>query len=293
MSETLYVLEIITSVEAELPVCAFVQERYQCTVIVEQMDKSPDVSCKVYFTDPPDSQDMELRIRHLFDQLRALNIHTGCEKIIFSTLAGQDWLYSWQTHFKPFKAGKRLVIKPVWEKWDKQDDNELIIEYEPGMAFGTGQHATTRFCLEMIDRYVKKDMSVLDIGCGSAVLAIASAKLGAEPVHGFDNDPVALEHAQLMVKLNGVEDKVQLQCASVEQFNMTREYDFVVANLFAEILIKYAVQISRFVNKNGFLALTGIIDNKTDHVRVTYEQLGLRTRSEFTENEWNGLLVSY
>lgn len=288
----IHILEIITSPECEEPLVAFLDTWPACNWAVEQLVNSPSVSVKVYFSDPPDRERIEGELRRFFQDMADLEIPANPARIQFSVISDEDWQNSWRTHFSAFKAGERLVIKPSWEDWRPSGD-EVVLVCDPGMAFGTGQHPTTRFCLMMIEQHVDRTSSVLDIGCGSAILAIAAAKLGANGVDAFDNDSTALEHAQHLVDINGVNNIVSLYQADIATVKPRKKYSLVVANLYAEMLIQYRHEISAPVEKDGFLAVSGILTKKADEVKHAYVEIGMQLRSAFSENEWCGFLFSY
>ncbi|MDX9702796.1 MAG: 50S ribosomal protein L11 methyltransferase [Candidatus Auribacterota bacterium] len=282
-----YVIEIVTSLECEDPLGAFIETNIEGLSgwVFDQKADENITTCNIYFDLQPDIDSLKDMFKVFFAGLRDLGIETYPAQVELKTYAQADWTEVWKTKFRSFVVGKRLVIKPSWEEWLVKDD-EVVIECDPGLAFGTGQHPTTRFCLEVLERYADKYESVLDIGCGSGILCIAAAKLGAKDVYGFDIDQMAIDHAQKMVKKNMVESSVTINQFDLKDLDPSRKYDIVLANLYAELLVEHGHIISQMVKAGGLLALTGILYTKSDMVRSTYERLGMKIISSFSENEW-------
>ncbi len=288
-----YIIEIITSLECEEPLDAFIETHIEGASgwVFDQQAEADTTACNIYFDQKPDIESLQLIFDKLFAQLHALGLNTAPAQVTMKTIEEADWTEIWKAKFRSIVVGERLVLKPSWEQWEAKDD-EIIIEFEPGLAFGTGEHPTTRFCLEVLERYSDRFDTVLDIGCGSAILCIAAAKLGAKEVYGFDIDHMAIEHAKKMVQKNMVESTVKIDEFDLNKLEPTRTYDMVLANLYAELLVEHAQVISQMVKSDGLLALTGILYTKADMVKSAYEQLGLKIKSSFSENEWCCFLVT-
>ena len=126
------------------------------------------------------------------EEIKSLGIDVGEGKVEFEKMYEEDWANNWKKYYKPSKVGEKIVVKPIWEEYEAKDE-ELVVELDPGMAFGTGELETTRMCIQALEKYVQKDSTVFDVGCGSGILAIAAAKLGAKLAVGVDLDPVAVE----------------------------------------------------------------------------------------------------
>ena len=198
-----------------------------------------------------------------------------------------DWADAWKQYYKPVKCGKKIVIVPMWEKYDAEDD-EVIIKMDPGMAFGTGTHETTRLCLGMMEKHMKKDMTVLDMGTGSGILAIYAAKIGAEKIDAYDIDPVAVRVAKENFKENGVEDKIHCAVSDLMQnADKTREkYDFVCANIVADIVIRLSECMGDYVKIGGLCAVSGIIEPQAERVKTAVSEKGFVLIDESKENDW-------
>lgn len=174
------------------------------------------------------------------------------------------WKDNWKEFFKPKKVGKRIVVKPTWYDYEAEAD-DLVIEIDPGMAFGTGTHETTSLCLRLMEDYMQDGDKVLDVGCGSGILAIAGAKLGSPDVLGVEIDPVAVEIAQENLKLNHVTDVARAQYG-----DLTRGIDFkaeiVVANLMADLVMMLSADVAKHILPGGKYISSGILVEKRDQV---------------------------
>jgi ribosomal protein L11 methyltransferase len=204
---------------------------------------------------------------------------------VVSRLAREDWTESWKRFFHVEHVSERVVIRPVWEPYAARP-GEVVIDIEPGMSFGTGRHGTTRACLEFIDRISARRAggSMLDMGCGSGILAIGAAKLGFHPVRGFDNDPDAVAIARDNARLNGIEADLDV----CELADNDGRADLVVANILAPVLIGQAEGIARAVlpGPDGALVLSGILEAQYPGVLAAFERLGFHEQASRTIEGW-------
>lgn len=211
-------------------------------------------------------------------------------------LEPEDWAESWKAYFPPRRVGERLVIVPTWHSYDPRP-GEQIIHLDPGMAFGTGLHPTTRLCLLALQRLLTPAARVLDVGTGSGILAIGAAHLGAVEVHAIDIDPVAVEVARENVILNGVEDIVQVARATLGAYagQVPRHdgsgYHLVLANILAEIIAEMAADLAATLAPDGHLVASGIIADKADLVLAALEPAGLQIRERLQEEDWVALVA--
>ena len=204
----------------------------------------------------------------------------------------EDWAEAWKEHFPVLRVGRRLVIRPTWRNHEPADD-EVVITLDPGMAFGTGLHPTTRLCLASIealaDRGLMHDASVLDVGCGSGILSLAAALLGARSVLGVDTDPLAVETTQRNASLNGLSDRIQVRQGSVPLADVAHTFDIVVANLVASLLIDLARPLAATVKPGGVLVASGIFADRESEVRKAFESAGLQVVGTSRETDWVAL----
>lgn len=291
-SKPLYVVDVRFHCELEAPFEAFAENLPHIGFVFEQEAGSDESVCKLFFEIEPHYEILYSQIESFFANLADIGFENTAFSAQHCITQSDNWLESWRAHFKRMQVSNRIVIVPPWEEYNKQREDEIVIVSDPGMAFGTGKHATTRFCLTALEERVAPGCSVLDIGCGSGILGIAAALLDAGEVDGFDNDPQALAHAQYLAELNHVEGKIRLFESDLEQFKPDHTYDIVVANLYAELLVSYRDSIVSSVKQKGILMLTGILDIKLDSVVNSYYQSGLKQLNIFSENEWRGLLFS-
>jgi ribosomal protein L11 methyltransferase len=199
-----------------------------------------------------------------------------------------DWGEAWKKYFKPLRVSRNLVIKPTWERFT-QKRGDIVIEIDPGMAFGTGQHASTRMCLEAIEAIFIEDRTfeksrVLDVGTGTGILGIACAKLGAELVLCVDNDPLATKIAQENVLVNRVEDRVTVAHRDIA--TLAEPFLLIVANLTAEILSELYPHLVRLVSPGGLLVIAGIIEQNRPDIEARFLGSSFTLHRLITEKEW-------
>ena len=207
------------------------------------------------------------------------------------TIANRNWQDMWKDYFHVERVSRRIVIKPSHEDYTPQPD-DCLIEIDPGMSFGTGQHATTRSCLCFLDKLADilpaQERSFLDLGCGSGILSIAAVKLGFKPVTAFDIDPDSVKIAGDNLAANGTADLVDVSVGNVAELDLTRKYTVTAANILAKILIPYAENITSTVTPGGYLMLAGILTEQFDDVSTIYSRLGFKELERLTDDEWTG-----
>ena len=201
------------------------------------------------------------------------------------TIPDEDWKLSYRKHFKTEVISPRLVVRPPWEEVTPAP-GQKVLTLDPGIAFGTGQHPTTRACLDAIDALAVEgtDRSFLDVGCGSGILSIAAALEGFRDVHGFDNDPDAVRNANENAEANGLGALFSDGDLSVP--GVAAPADVVAANVLAPVLVRFAREVGALVNPGGRLILSGILDEQYDEVRVAYAALGFTELSNRLIGEW-------
>lgn len=212
------------------------------------------------------------------------------EKISFEiTIADcktEDWVNNWKQYFHPMPIGKKLLIRPTWEdEYDPQ--GRTVLHIEPGLAFGTGSHPTTKLCLETLENYISENSTVLDIGCGSGILSIASLLLGAKSAFGVDIDKLAVKTALENAKENGFEPPVFKAVNGNLSDKVTGKYNIIVANIVADIIMDFNKEVGHFLDKDGVYITGGIIDSRKDEVIYSFEQNGFKIIENFEEKGWN------
>lgn len=224
------------------------------------------------------------------EQLRAaLNQLELVPAPVLSTckVAEEDWANCWKAYYKPVRVGNNLVVKPSWEEYPVAA-GDLIIEMDPGMAFGCGTHATTVLCLKLLEKYVQGGMTVCDVGTGSGILAIAAALLGAGRVIAVDNDPVACRTATANVERNGVTSLVQvIQGDLLSSINC--KADLIVANIIASVIAGLAEDVSKTLVPGGVFIASGIISERVSDVIIAFKSAGLSIVEQFEDSGWVAL----
>ena len=208
----------------------------------------------------------------------------------------EEWLAQWRDSYLPLRVGRRLVVKPSWHCWPPPDgslpasDDDIIIELDPQMAFGTGHHPTTQLCLEALEDLVQPGCSVVDVGCGSGILGIAAAKLGASEVMAVDNDPIAIEIARENVAKNGVADCVSLAVAEGLR-GVERRFDVIVANINTPVIVALSSSLAAHLAPGGAAAVAGIPTVRAPRVASALRQAGLWVEATRTMGAWVCLIA--
>lgn len=244
------------------------------------------VIIKTYITEERDVTDDINIIKERINSLKEFGIDIGDAIVELSEVDEQDWANEWKNYYKPTKIGEKIVVKPTWEEYEKKED-DLIVELDPGMAFGTGTHETTTMCIMQLEKYVNENSKVFDIGCGSGILAISAAKLGAKDVLAVDLDEVAVKVSKENVSLNNVDVKV-MHGNLMEVVN--DKADIVVANIIADIIKILAKDIKNFMKEDAVFISSGIIHKKVDEVKNSLEENGLEIVEIQTLGEWNAIV---
>ncbi len=207
----------------------------------------------------------------------------------------EDWAYSWREYFPVLHIGRRLVVQPTWRDYDSHED-EIVLHLDPGLAFGTGQHPTTRLCLEALEGTVKPAFRILDVGTGSGILAIAAAKLGAASVLGLDIEPQAVQATRENAQLNGVADIVQAVEGSLSGTPATQSpdsgYDLVVANISALAICDLATELARALRDGGTLIASGFIAENEGAVARSLREAGLAIDRTVSDGDWRAIFAS-
>ena len=232
---------------------------------------------KGYFSEEDNIDEIIAYINEKIEEIKALGIDVGEGKVEFEKMYEEDWANNWKKYYKPSKVGEKIVVKPIWEEYEAKDE-ELVVELDPGMAFGTGEHETTRMCIQALEKYVQKDSTVFDVGCGSGILAIAAAKLGAKLASakenvGFNNiDNIEILHGNLIEVIDG-------------------KADIVVANIIAEIICILTEDVSRVIKPNGYFITSGIIHDRVEMVTNKLEECGFEVVKVNKDWEWNCIIA--
>ncbi len=220
-------------------------------------------------------------INDLRNILHVVSVNSAVE---FRELVEEDWNKSWERSLKPIEIGDKLVIKPSWCNYENKD-NRLTIQIDPKMSFGTGYHETTRLTLTLLEKYVFDNCSILDVGTGTGILAIAAVKLGANSAVGLDNDLWSIENAKENIKNNHVEDKVIITTKTLQDF-LPLTFDMIAANLTLNMIIEMLKDFNRLLKKNGILLLSGLLYSDQNKIMEALLSSQFSLNEIINENEW-------
>ncbi len=211
--------------------------------------------------------------------------------IDFYDFEEEDYQNSWKKYFYTQKISERFVVKPTWREYEPQED-ELVIEIDPGRAFGTGTHPTTSLCIKLMEENIKEGNTVIDVGTGSGILMVAAEKLGAGKIVGTDIDPMAVEVAEENLLLNKVDmEKAKAYAGDLVTVVQNEKFDVVVANILADVLLILLKDISRVVKKDGLVIFSGIIEDKLEEMKRAVEEVGLEILEVKADKEWRAMLM--
>ncbi len=296
------------------------REMYVDIPLVEEDDGTAKVSC--YIDDSFDIDTLKADIASELTRLKAF-IPVGTMQITISDTEDTDWMNNWKQFFKTFRLYDNIIIKPTWENIDDFITEEkasgitdavpasesIVVDIDPGIAFGTGSHETTKLCIGQIKKYLKPGDTLFDVGCGSGILSIISSMLGAGFVHGMDIDEVAVRASKDNALLNNIgENKLKFSCGNLLQDNYIgkgttfeldksvikqnqhieadMQYDIVVANILADVIIPLSAVVKPFMKPDGYFITSGILDNKEDDVKKAMLANGFEIVDVVHMNDW-------
>lgn len=252
----------------------------------QRADGDDSVRIKTYISEEKDVEGFISIISQEVKKLTDYGVDIGPGRVYTDSIKEEDWANNWKQYYKPTRIGKNIVIKPEWEDYEPSGD-DIVIRMDPGMAFGTGSHETTSMCIANLEKYVDKDSTVFDIGCGSGILGIVAAKLGAKDVVGIDIDAVAVKVANENILMNGVQDiMLAMEGNLADDMDKNRKADIVVANIIADIIIILAKDVKNFLKEGGIFISSGIILAKVDEVVASLEENGFEVVSVEKKGEW-------
>ena len=237
-------------------------------------------------------EELEGKLQHLavwLDGLASNGIDKGAGAVSWKAVADEDWAETWKEFFHTEKIGARTVIKPTWEEYEAKA-GEIVVELDPGAAFGTGQHATTSLCIRALEELVRPGMTVFDVGTGSGVLAIVAAKLGAKRVEAVDFDPVAVRIARENVRQNSAEDVVRTERSDLLK-SVEGEADLIIANIIADIIVRLFGEVKGSLAAGGTMLLSGIIEDRLADVVEAAGRHGFSVEKIEQEKGWAAIIV--
>ena len=278
------------AIEDPIEMLAFIKDN-ECnwdmvdeSVITELKNAVPKIT--VYLANNEQGVIQEREISNAINLLKAKHIDGVGDNIVIakSMLEDEDWAHNWKKYFKPFTVGENLAVVPTWEEFNNID-NRIILSIDPGTSFGSGLHETTQLCLMELEKQVNKNSVVFDVGCGSGILTVAAAKLGAKKVLGFDIDEKAVSDSQFCIKHNGVCDIASVACADLLDTDETA--DIIIGNLFANIIVRLTDKCATKLNSGGLLITSGIITDTLDDVKEAYAKSNINIVEIKNIGEWH------
>lgn len=229
-------------------------------------------------------------IKQAINNLRHYKIDIGRNQITINEVHEEEWATAWKKYYKPVKVSKKITITPTWEDYEPASNDEIIIELDPGMAFGTGTHPTTVLSIQALERYLKRDDLVIDVGSGSGVLSIASALLGAKAVLAYDLDDVAVQSTIANVKLNRLDKKIVTNQNNLLH-GLNIKANVIVSNILAEIIVQFVDDAWNNLEKNGLFITSGIIQSKKLLVKDKLEQQGFYIVETNEMEDWVSIIA--
>ena len=274
------------------------QDYYQLTdeqlewLKVQQKDlyETDTVIVKGYFQPSQWSKDSDVLLHEKLEEIKVYGLQTGPLSVQVKEVGEEDWANAWKQYYFPVRVTRFLTVVPSWVDYEKEQDDELLIELDPGLAFGTGTHPTTQLSLTALEQTIRGNESVLDVGTGSGVLSIASKLLGASKVTAFDIDEMATRVAKENIALNPTIGEIEVFENNL-LVGIDQKSDLIVANILAEILLQMPQDAYRNLNDDGCLILSGIIESKANEVKEAYEKAGFTLVERMTMREWNCFIM--
>lgn len=256
-------------------------------------DGTAAVSC--YVEEGEDLEEILLKIRNKLAELSAW-LPVGSGNITVSSTEEEDWVNNWKAFFKPFRLDDNIVIKPTWEKLDQPEEDDIIIEIDPGTAFGSGSHETTKLCISMLKKYVGPDKEILDVGTGSGILSIIALKLGAGHADATDIDPNAIRATRENFTVNHIrEDQAEVfqlnlldpeEAAQAEIIKGRKKYDIIVANILADVIMPLSGIVGKMLKDDGVFIASGIIDTMEKPVCEAMTRNGFQILEVHHMKDW-------
>lgn len=229
-------------------------------------------------------------IKQAINNLLLYDIDLGRNQISISEVNEEQWATAWKKYYKPVKISEKITITPTWEEYEPVSSDEIIIELDPGMAFGTGTHPTTVLSIQALERYIQGNELVLDVGAGSGVLSIAAVLLGAEKVSAYDLDEIAVRSTKINAKLNKVMDQVDCKQNNLLD-NVNAEANIIVSNILAEIIVRFTDEAFRCLTPGGVFITSGIIQGKKDLVKERLIASGFEIIETNQMEDWISIIA--
>ncbi len=260
-------------IEDNVPLSKEDKEAMYIDILPELPKDEGEATVISYVAKETDLEELKEKMKEGLEEISAF-VNVGEGTITTEETDDVDWINNWKAFFKPFRVAEDIVIKPTWEVLEDKKETDLVIEIDPGTAFGTGTHETTRLCIQGIRKYITPDTELLDVGCGSGILSIIGLKLGAKHAVGTDIDPAALTATYENMEVNHITKEQFTAYAGnmiahreVKEQVGFKKYDIVVANILADVIIPLSEEIRQHMKPNGLFISSGIIDMKKEEVQ--------------------------
>lgn len=279
-------------IEDKVPITEEEKKEMFIDILPELGEDDGKATVSFYISDDEDKESILSSVKEGLVELADF-VEVGDMEITISETEDKDWINNWKQYWKPFRVADDIIIKPTWETLEEKNENDLVIEIDPGTAFGTGSHETTRLCIQGLRKYITDETVLLDVGSGSGILSIIGLKLGAKAALGTDIDPNAIHAMYDNAKVNGItEEEFTVKIGNIiddkklqEEVGMEK-YDIVVANILADVIIPLSPEIRQHLKKDGLYITSGIINMKRDEVKEAIEKNGFTIIEENVMGEW-------
>ncbi len=230
------------------------------------------------------------QIKQAINNLLIYDIDLGKNHVSLSEVNEEEWATAWKKYYKPVKVSQKITITPTWEEYTPVSSDEIIIELDPGMAFGTGTHPTTVLSMQALETYLTSDDAVIDVGCGSGVLSIAAAKLGAKEVYAYDLDEIAVKSTQQNAKLNGLDNQIVVAQNNLLD-HVNKQVNVIVSNILAEIIVRFVDDAWDNLVSDGLFITSGIIQNKKQLVKDKLTEQGFEIIAVNEMEDWISIVA--
>lgn len=284
-------------IEDNVPLSQEDKKAMYIDILPELPEDEGEATVTSYVSPEKDIEELKKEITEGLEEISSF-VNVGEGTITTEETDDGDWINNWKAFFKPFRVAEDIVIKPTWETLEDKKENDLVIEIDPGTAFGTGAHETTRLCITGLRKYITKETKLLDVGCGSGILSIIGLKLGAKSAVGTDIDPAALTATYENMEVNHI-SKEQFTAYSgniIEDKELQEKvgfekYDIVVANILADVIIPLSGEIRQHMKPGGLFISSGIIDMKREEVEAALLKNGFNIVEINTMGDWVSFVV--
>ncbi len=301
MSEKWREISVVVSQEATDIVSDKLIEWGSNGTVLEDIEEHPErCRIKAYYSDSRDHEDIVEQFQRYLGELSTLGIIVGEHvEIVSATIDSVDWSTTWKKYFKPTKIGKHVVVKPSWEPYNRQPD-DIVIEIDPGMAFGSGLHPSTQLVIEFLEQYMRPETGVLDVGVGSGILSIAAACLGADYVSGLDVDADAVAIARANIRKNArhchqdppLDERIEIKVGSLDTLDIARQFDCIVMNIRPNIILPLIPSVATCLRMGGALIISGILEEEGGELIDKIRAFDFRVQNHLSKEGWIAYVLS-